>query len=108
MQNLKLFIKETKKEKAQFQGINFFFLLFSFLMGNLFGINLKYIFLNNFCLFIVPIILEFINMSTSNILVTKTINKKKLLKINRLLSILNSIKRGFLLGIFLEAFKVGS
>ena len=108
MQNLKLFIKETKKEQAQFQGINFFFLLFSFLMGNLFGINLKYIFLNNFSLFIVPIILELINMSTSNILLTKTINKKKLLKINRLLSILNSIKRGFLLGIFLEAFKVGS
>ena len=50
MENLKLFIKETKKEKAQFQGINFFFLLFSFLMGNLFGINLKYIFLNNFSL----------------------------------------------------------
>jgi hypothetical protein len=107
MENLKWFIKETKKEKAQFQGIKFFFLLFSFLMGNLFGINLKYIFLNNFSLFIVPIILELINMSTSNILLKKTKNKK-ILKINRLLSILNSIKRGFLLGIFLEAFKVGS
>ena len=98
MQNFKAFINETKKEKVEFQGINFFFILFSFLLGNLFGINSKLIIWNGISLFLITLILELINI----------INSKKKTKLDRLLVILTSIKRGFLLGIFLEAFKVGS
>lgn len=104
MRNFKAFFKETKEEKIKFQGINFFFILFSFLLGNLFGINSKLIFWNGIFLFLIPIILELINSINSKNLV----NKKKIVKIDTLVIILNSIKRGFLLGIFLEAFKVGS
>ena len=98
MRNFKAFINETKEEKIKFQEINFFFILFSFLLGNLFGINSKLIFWDTISLFLIPIILELIN----------SINSKKIIKIDGLLVVLNSIKRGFLLGIFLEAFKVGS
>jgi len=104
MRNFKAFLKETKEEKIKFQGINFFFILFSFLLGNLFGINSKLIFWNGISLFFIPMVLELINSINSKNLV----NTKKTAKIDALLIVLNSIKRGFLLGIFLEAFKVGS
>ncbi len=104
MRNFKAFFKEIKEEKIKFQGINFFFILFSFLLGNLVGINSKLIFWNGISLFLIPIILELINSINSKNLV----NTKKIVKIDGLVIVLNSIKRGFLLGIFLEAFKVGS
>ena len=104
MRNFKAFFKEAKEEKIKFQGINFFFILFSFSLGNLFGINSKLIFWNGISLFLIPIILELINSINSKNLV----NTKKRIKTDTLVIVLNSIKRGFLLGIFLEAFKVGS
>ena len=104
MRNFKAFFKEIKEEKIKFQGINFFFILFSFLLGNLVGINSKLIFWNGISLFLIPIILELINSINSKNLV----NTKKIVKIDGLVIVLNSIKHGFLIGIFLEAFKVGS
>ena len=65
MRNFKAFFKEIKEEKIKFQGINFFFILFSFLLGNLVGINSKLIFWNGISLFLIPIILELINSINS-------------------------------------------
>lgn len=83
-------------------NINFivFCLLVSFLVGNIFGLNSK-IFLFDYpgiIFFIFPFLVELINILLLN-----------LIKINKnLCLIFFSFRRGFLLGIFIEAFKVGS
>ena len=78
-----------------------FFILISFLFGNIFGLNSKNFLFDSpgLLFFIFPFFLEIINFLVF-------FQKKKLnIKIS---FIMISIRRGFLLGIFIEAFKVGS
>nr|YP_009106642.1 hypothetical chloroplast RF20 [Dicloster acuatus]AIT95459.1 hypothetical chloroplast RF20 [Dicloster acuatus] len=83
---------------------NIFFIfcvLLSFLGGNIFGLNSKnFLFIQPETLFFVfPLLIEFLNIFIYKL-------KRKYTK-NFYLTII-SIRRGFLLGIFLEAFKLGS
>ena len=96
---LNLNIKENIKKLSFFT----FLLLISFIYGNIFGIYLKEI--ENFYLniFIIVILIEVISF-------LKYSKKSKFYLIENSLSLksLNVLKRGFLIGIFVEAFKVGS
>lgn len=115
--NLVIFItKKSLEHKKTFNSFSLFFLLVGFILGNLFGINFYFIKWNIFSIFLVPILLELTNFvlfslkkNTTNVYfskkhLTKKVDNKK--KIN--FSILQILKKGFLLGIFIEAFKVGS
>jgi len=76
----------------------FIFLIFlAFIFGNLFGISTKN--LNLACLFLFLILIEFISYLKYS---------KNFVKENFMTNTLNVVKRGFLIGIFIEAFKVGS
>lgn len=79
-----------------------FSLLFGFLFGNIFGLNSKVILINfsEFIFFVFPLLLEGINFLNNQ---TKKNKKYKFLSL-----IIISFRRGFLLGIFIEAFKLGS
>jgi hypothetical protein len=81
-------------------------ILTSFICGNFFGIcsksapNIFYIILiTNFILEVI----SFCNYSPYSIF-----SQQFIIRYNFFLKLLNSIKRGFLIGIFVEAFKVGS
>lgn len=78
-----------------------FYILLSFLFGNIFGLNSKIIFFDSpgLLFFVLPLLLEIINFIL--FLKKKNFNQK-------FPFIIISIRRGFLLGIFIEAFKVGS
>jgi hypothetical protein len=82
-----------------------FFVLFSFLFGNLFGLNSQIILINSsgFLFFIFPLIIEILNFL---IFCLKKQNYNTHSYNTCLIFI--SIRRGFFLGIFLEAFKLGS
>lgn len=81
-----------------------FFLFFGFFLGNLFGTfveYIKFIFIGNSLLIIILIFInEFINF-----LVYNQQNKKSL---EKLYNCLNTFKIGFLLGFFIDSYKVGS
>ena len=79
-----------------------FFVLFSFLFGNIFGLNSQILLINSsgFLFFIFPLIIEILNFL---IFCLKKQNSNTYLCL-----IFISIRRGFFLGIFLEAFKLGS
>ncbi len=83
-------------------NILIFFLLSSFLFGNIFGLNSKTLLLKSpeTLFFIFPFLIEILNLLTY-VIKQKFYNKNFYI-------ILMSIRRGFLLGIFIEAFKLGS
>jgi hypothetical protein len=81
-----------------------FFLLSSFLLGNIFGLNSKFFLFQSpeILLFFVPLLIEILNLLTYNF-------KQKFSNRNRIfILVIISIRRGFFLGIFIEAFKLGS
>jgi uncharacterized membrane protein YoaK (UPF0700 family) len=84
----------------------FFVLLCSFYGGTLFGILTKMFFKNKILIFSIPWLLELINVYYFE----KTIKADNAKEKAQYLSIilLNALKRGFLLGIFVDAFRVGS
>ena len=101
--------KVIKKNFSQISSL-LFSILIAFIFGNLFGITSK---ITNPFVFILGtiILLEIINfLKFSNKLKTKVSHKKtNLMKSDkRINTLLNAVKRGFLIGIFVEAFKVGS
>ncbi|KAL6766047.1 hypothetical protein ACKKBG_P80035 (chloroplast) [Auxenochlorella protothecoides x Auxenochlorella symbiontica] len=106
-------MKNLQKKTFNIQNYNFkisifFLLLCSFIFGNLIGIYSKKISYNFFSLFFFNIILEllnFFNYSFFDVL-SKQTHKNSIIK--KMKIIINIFKRGFLLGIFLEAFKLGS
>ena len=94
----KIFQKKLNTKK-DFQAFSFLLLLLGFICGNLFGINFYFIKWNIFSIFFVPFLLE-----VGNFFQTKLKNNNFKIK----LLFFDYLKRGFLLGIFIEAFKVGS
>lgn len=106
---MKKFLKKKLNIKKEFQAFSFLLLLIGFVCGNLFGINFYFIKWNFFSIFFVPFLLEVVNFVQKEL--KKNIAKNKQLKnCNLKLKLLffDYLKRGFLLGIFVEAFKVGS
>ena len=101
--------KVTEKNFSQISSL-LFSILIAFICGNIFGITSKII--NPFIFILGTIIfLEIINfLKFSNKLKTKVIHKKThfMKSDKRINTLLNAAKRGFLIGIFVEAFKVGS
>lgn len=108
MANKNFFITLTKKIQINFKKISLwiFLLFFAFTCGNIFGMYTKNI--DNFSLYIL-----------SNLLLVEIISfikyskkfqfyEKYMSKDNFLTKSFNVFKRGFLIGIFVEAFKVGS
>ena len=85
------------------QPFDFFLLLAGFLYGNLFVITFSQFNWGIFLIFLIVLGVEFINKS---LYFSSTILKNK--KKNSLELLVNTSKRGFLLGFFIEAFKVGS
>lgn len=84
--------------------ITFFVLLCSFNGGTLFGILTKMFFKNKILIFSVPWLLEWINVYYFDNTTGKTQEKRQFFST----ILLNALKRGFLLGIFVDAFRVGS
>ena len=86
--------------------LTFFVLLCSFYGGTLFGILTKMIFKNKILIFSIPWFLEFINFYYFETPSKVASGKEKAQNLSTVL--LNALKRGFLLGIFVDAFRVGS
>jgi uncharacterized membrane protein YfcA len=86
--------------------LTFFVLLCSFYGGTLFGILTKMFFKNKILIFSIPWLLEFINFYYFEKTIKVEKNKEKAQNLSTIL--LNALKRGFLLGIFVDAFRVGS
>lgn len=107
------------------------FSFLSFVFGNIFGLNFQNLFLNSpgILFFICPLLLEIVNFfifvfNTKNFFPFNEKRKffcffeqkkdnllfqqEKQANKNNFYLIMISIRRGFLLGIFIEAFKVGS
>ena len=94
-----------------------FFVLFSFLFGNVFGLNSQIILMNSsgFLFFLFPLIIEVLNFinfffnKNFRYFFLKINDFEKSEKKNTNFSLIFiSIRRGFFLGIFIEAFKLGS
>lgn len=100
MLKLEQFIKIQNFKKNI--NILLFIILLSFLLGNIFGLNSENLLLNfpGVVFFLFPVLLETLNFFSFFL---KQKDQKK-----KLYLILISFRRGFLLGIFIEAFKVGS
>ena len=102
--NFMLKLKELLKKQILKKNINLliFFILCSFLFGNIFGLNSKIFLMKSpeSLFFICPFIVELLNFLA--ILLKEKISNKKFY-ITYI-----SIRRGFFLGIFIEAFKLGS
>ena len=106
---MKNFLQKNLNSKKEFQAFSFLLLLIGFISGNLFGINFYFIKWNIFSIFLVPLLLEMGNFFQNKI--KKDISNNKKLKNNKFkmkFLFFDYLKRGFLLGIFIEAFKVGS
>lgn len=108
MSNKKIFVSLIKVIKINFKKISLwiFLLFFAFSCGNIFGMYTKNI--NNFYIYIlsnliIVEIISFIKYSRKFQLYEKYISND-----NFLTKSFNVLKRGFLIGIFVEAFKVGS
>jgi hypothetical protein len=84
----------------QLKSFDFLVLLVAFLYGNIFSIQNSEFNWSFFLIFFIAFLLEFLNK-----LVYLLQKKKKFFYFSILI---NTMKRGFLLGFFLEAFKVGS
>ncbi len=97
------FIKIQKNVKKI--PFNLFFIFSGFFIGNIFGIATKSSFAQ-FNIIFFMILFESITFATYSSIFFKLKSNIVLAKITLLF--LNSIKKGFLIGIFLEAFKVGS
>lgn len=97
-------LKQKLKSQIFTKNINFlmFFLLISFIAGNIFGLNSKFLLINSpgILFFVYPLIFELCSFILSFL-------KKKNSSKNLYLTLI-SIRRGFFLGICIEAFKVGS
>lgn len=95
-------LKQLLKTKYLNKNLNIlvFFLLLSFVLGNIFGLNSQYLmkFHSSLNFFIFPFFFEILNFY--NFFFKKKCNHFSLIYI--------SIRRGFFLGVFIEAFKVGS
>lgn len=92
-------LQKKKNYKKKIQTFSFLLLLIGFIFGNLFGLNFHFIKWNIFSIFVVSFLLEIGNFFQ---------NRSKNCKLYSKFLIFNYFKRGFLLGIFIEAFKVGS
>jgi len=97
--------------------LDFFLLLAAFLYGNLFVINFSTLNWGLLLIALIVLFLEFTNKIFYFCFLFNKQNKNKKLSFsfsflnlntNSLLILLNTVKRGFLLGFFIEAFKVGS
>uniref|UniRef100_UPI0030030236 conserved protein Ycf20 n=1 Tax=Prototheca miyajii TaxID=2034260 RepID=UPI0030030236 len=106
-----------QKEKQEFfklqyyktKFFSFFIVLFSFIIGNLIGILLKNISYNIITLFLINLLIEFANYLCYSSFSSNSFNIKNFtIAGKQIIKLLNTFKRGFLLGIFVEAFKVGS
>ena len=103
---MKILQKKTFNiDNYKFKISLFFLLLCSFIFGNLIGIYSKTISYNIFSLVLFNIILELLNFLNYSLL-NSQIHTTTLIK--KIKTIINIFKRGLLLGIFLEAFKLGS
>lgn len=119
MKLIRLMLKNSSKKKKNLKSLSLLFLLISFIFANLFGLNFHFIKWNIFSIFFLSMLLE-----VGNFLSTRLKKKSKFLFLNLnsrqkkeknfqflsqlISSFFDYLKRGFLLGIFLEAFKVGS
>ena len=91
-------------------------LLTSFLFGNLFGINFSGINWNFSLIFFIVLFFECLNFLISRNFVSvlsvlppkRVLGNKHFFGFETMKTVLESFRRGFLLGIFVEAFKVGS
>ena len=111
MKNIKILINKNFEKKIE--PLSFLFLLLSFLFGNLFGINFSFINWNICYIFLIPFVLEIGNFFALKVKQNQNHISKKLFSLKESktkikFELFNYIKRGFLLGIFVEAFKVGS
>lgn len=97
-------LKQLLKTKYLNKNVNIliFFILLSFVLGNIFGLNSQYLIKIHSSLnfFIFPFLFEIFNFFNFFF--------KKKFPYNEFSLIYISIRRGFFLGIFMEAFKVGS
>ena len=96
-----------------FKLFDFLLLLIGFFYGNLFAINFSNTNWNLAFIFFIVSFLELINKILyfsfeKKKIKTQHITKAKFCVTTFGFIILNTVKRGFLLGLFLEAFKVGS
>ena len=108
MSNKNFFLTVIQVIQTNFKNFSLwiFLLFFAFSCGNIFGMYTKNI--NNFYLYIlsnliIVEIISFLKYSRKFQLYEKYISNN-----NFLTKSFNTLKRGFLIGIFVEAFKVGS
>lgn len=101
-----------------FKIFDFLLLLLGFIYGNLFAMNLSNLDWNVFFLFFIVFLCELLNKlifsffkmkpEKNYLAIKKNKKRKKTQTKNTLVILVNIIKRGVLLGLFLEAYKVGS
>jgi len=125
-------IKRNKKLLKKLKSLDLLLLLYAFLYGNLFAIHNSRLNWNLLLIFFIVFFLEFISKTIyfirdKELKIKSNFNKDSLVKSklqpifqrlhereeskqneNYSCIIINTLKRGFLLGFFLEAFKVGS
>ena len=108
-------LKMNNNALNQIHPFDFFILLYGFLYGNLFAIQCSNIDFNFLLIFVVVFFLEliqrFLYFSSYHKKTFDSVSKNCVMRFFRLCSpflVINTLKRGFLLGFFLEAFKVGS
>ena len=104
MEKLKLLKNLIKKNKTNFKKIPVFIILifFAFICGNIFGLHSKV----NENLYTFVLLTIGVTECISYLKYSKS--ERQIILINNLITNLNVLKRGFLIGIFVEAFKVGS
>lgn len=101
MNKLILFLKDRSKKNLRNIFLFVFLLFLSFGCGNVFGLytkTLENFYLNSFCILLLIEIISYLKYSKNF-----ETNQQKII-----LQSINILKRGFLIGIFVEAFKVGS
>ena len=113
-------LKMNNNALNQIHPFDFFILLYGFLYGNLFAIHFSNIEFNFILIFLVVFFLEFVqkvlyfnfSLDHQNTFISVPKNwffvQMKFSKLRPPFLVINTLKRGFLLGFFLEAFKVGS
>lgn len=108
-----LYILKMKNNALnQINPLDFFILLYGFLYGNLLAIQCSNSELNFLLIFLVVCFLEilqrvlYFNFSSDHKNNLDFVPKNSVLRSQFL--VINTLKRGFLLGFFLEAFKLGS
>lgn len=90
------------------QPLDFFVFLFAFLYGNLFLISYSKLNWGILLIFCFVFFIEFLNKFLYFYFFNKNNSNEEIKKISYPKILLNTVKRGFLLGFFIEAFKVGS